>query len=129
MDQDVALGVTLTVTQADLAYLRESLRLGPYPVVYRVHRLQQGGGFGDQNRHPYAWGILVYVDGQLARINSARGFGREWNDLDKAGIWLRGQGFSYWWTRNDLEPIGQLLAEDETHAQPDDQAPPSTNSA
>jgi len=105
MDQDVALGVTMTVTQADLALLRQTLRLGEYPVVYRVHRQQQGGGFGDQNKHPYAWGVLVYVDGQLARINSARGFGREWNDLDRVERWLRSHGFWYWWTRNDLETV------------------------
>ena len=116
MDQDVALGVTLTVTQADLAYLREALRLGEYPVVYRVHRQQKGGGFGDQNRHPFAWGILVYVDEQLARVYSARGMGREWNDLDKAEIWLRGQGFRYWWTRNDLEQVGDLPTDDQTES-------------
>jgi len=106
MDQDVALGVTTTVTQADLPLLRETLRLGEYPVVYRIHRQQQGGGFGDQDKHPYAWGVLVYVDGQLARINSARGFGREWNDLDRVERWLRTHGFWYWWTRNDLETVG-----------------------
>ena len=96
MDQDVALGVTTTVTQSELALLRQSLRLGEYPVVYRVHRRQQGGGFGDQDKHPYAWGVLVYVDGQLARINSARGFGREWNDLARVERWLRAHGFWCW---------------------------------
>ncbi|UTW54730.1 hypothetical protein [Kordiimonas sp. SCSIO 12610] len=105
MDQDVALGVTMTITQADLPFLREAGRLGEFPVVYRVHRQQKGGGYGDQTRHPFAWGILVYVDGQLARVNSARGLGREWNDLDRAEKWLRSQGFWYWWTRNDLEAI------------------------
>ena len=110
MDQDVALGVAFAVTQADLGLLREDLRLGAYPVVYRVNRMQQGGGFGDQERHPFAWGVLVYVDGQLARINSARGAGREWNDLDRVERWLRSQGFSYWWTRNDLESVGAAIA-------------------
>lgn len=116
MDQDVALGVTTTVTQADLMHLRQTMRLGEYPVVYRVHRQQQGGGFGDQNKHPYAWGVLVYVDGQLARINSARGFGREWNDLARVERWLRAHGFWYWWTRNDLETVSnidEVLAEAE----------------
>ncbi|PHR54353.1 MAG: hypothetical protein COA47_15625 [Robiginitomaculum sp.] len=108
MDQDVALGVAFAVTQADLPYLRQNLRLGDYPGIYRLHRMQKGGGIGDQSRHPLAWGVLDYVDGQLARINSARGIGREWNDLDKAGMWLRGQGFSYWWTRNDLEVVGDI---------------------
>ena len=96
-------------------------RRGAYPVVYRVHRMQQGGGYGDQERHPFAWGVLVYVDGQLARINSARGAGREWNDLDRVERWLRAQGFSYWWTRNDLEEVGVAIAAgDETS----DRAPP-----
>ncbi len=106
MDQDVALGVTMTITQSDLASLREAGRLGDFPVVYRVNRQQKGGGYGDQTKHPFAWGILVYVDGQLARINSARGFGREWNDLDRAEKWIRTHGFWYWWTRNDLEVTG-----------------------
>ena len=121
MDQDVALGVTMTVTQADLPYLREDLRLGEFPVVYRVHRQQQGGGFGDQDKHPFAWGVLVYVDGQLARINSARGFGREWNDLTRIEPWLRSQGFSYWWTRNDLEQVGGAVesGEEEDTDKPD----------
>lgn len=113
MDQDVALGVAFTVTQADLPFLRQDLRLGEYPVVYRVNRKQQGGGFGDADRHPFAWGILVYVDGQLARINSARGLGREWNDLDRIERWLRGQGFSYWWTRNDLETVDYSGSDDD----------------
>ena len=125
MDQDVAMGVTLTVTQADLPIFRQTARLGEYPVVYRVHRQQQGGGFGDQSKHPFAWGILVYVDGQLARINSARGFGREWNDLARVEKWLRTQGFWYWWTRNDLEIAGafDLSQEDEDQSDEiDDQA-------
>ena len=118
MDQDVRLGVAFTITQADLPFLRENLRLGEHPVVYRVHRKQKGGGFGDQDKHPFAWGILVYVDGQLARINSARGAGREWNDLDKVERWLRGQGFNVWWTRNDLEEVYALGAGQEEKADP-----------
>ena len=113
MDQDVALGVQLAVTQADLAELRLAGRLGEYAVVYRVWRSQQGGGFGDQDSRPFAWGVLVYVDTMLARINSARGHGREWNSLDRLEPWLREQGFWYWWTRNDLEPLGSTALEDE----------------
>ncbi|WP_419905257.1 hypothetical protein [Kiloniella sp.] len=118
MDQDVNLGVTMAVTQADLVYLRQTARLGEFPVVYRVHRQQKGGGFGDQSKHPFSWGVLVYVDTQLARINSARGFGREWNDLARVEVWLRAQGFRYWWTRNDLEPVGEFqgLEEDDEEA-------------
>jgi hypothetical protein len=105
--QDLALGVTMTVTQADLAYLRAVGSLGEYAVVYRVWREQAGGGFGDQSKNPHTWGVLVYVDGQLARIYSARGAGREWSNLDRLEKWLRAQGFWYWWTRNDLEPLGE----------------------
>ena len=106
MNQDVIPGTGMTITQADLPHLAYGGRLGEYAVVYRVIRSQQGGGFGDQNRHPYAWAVLVYVDGFEARIHSARGSGREWNSLDRLEHWLRSQGFHYWWTRNDLEPAG-----------------------
>lgn len=106
VDQDSALGVTLRITQADLPPLRGAARLGEFAVVYRAWRQHQGGGFGDQARHPHAWGVLVYVDGQLARIFSARGLPREFSTLDRLERWLRGQGFAYWWTRNDLEPLG-----------------------
>ena len=108
MDQDVALGVQSSVTQSDLDEFRAAGRLGEYAVVYRVWRNQQGGGFGDQDSRPHAWGVLVYVDAVLARVNSARGHGREWNSLDRLEGWLRQQGFWYWWTRNDLEPLGEL---------------------
>lgn len=106
-EQDAALGVTMTITQADIAYLRAVGSLGEYAVVYRVWREQAGGGFGDQTKNPHTWGVLVYVDGQLARIYSARGAGREWSNLDRLEKWLRSQGFWYWWTRNDLEPLGE----------------------
>ena len=116
--QDLALGVTMTIPQADLPYLRAVGRLGEYAVVYRVWREQAGGGFGDQTKNPHTWGVLVYVDGQLARIYSARGAGREWSNLDRLEKWLRSQGFWYWWTRNDLEPLGE---EDEITAEPSDE--------
>ena len=111
MDQDVFLGVIGSVTQADLASLRMASRLGEHPVVYRVHRMQLGGGYGDQGRHPYAWAVAVYVDGQLYRIYSARGTGREWVNLDRLAGWLREQGFWTWWTRNDLEVPGTAMVE------------------
>ena len=111
MDQDVVLGIAGAVTQADLAPLRAAARLGESPVIYRVHRLQAGGGYGDQSRHPFAWAVAVYVDGQLCRIHSARGAGREWNSLDRLGDWLREQGFWTWWTRNDLEVPGDAWAD------------------
>lgn len=107
MYHDVALGVTTTITQADIIPLREMARLGEYAIVYRCHRTQAGGGFGDQQKHPFAWGVLVYVDGAVARIYSARGLPREWTDLTRLEKWMREQGFWYWWMRNDLEPLGQ----------------------
>ena len=119
MNQDVLLGVSTTVTQADIPLLRAAGRLGEYAVVYRVERNQLGGGFGDQDKHPHAWGVLLYVDTLVARVYSARGAGREWNSLERLERWLRGNGFWYWWTRNDLEPLGGVGAdaeEDETAA-------------
>ena len=106
MDQDVALGIVGSVSQADLAPIREGGRLGEYALIYRIERIHQGGGYGDQDKHPLAWAVAVYVDGQLFRIFNARGAGREWNSLDKLSSWLREQGFWYWWTRNDLETLG-----------------------
>jgi hypothetical protein len=113
MSQDVHLGIAGSVTQADLAPLREAARLGDYAVVYRVERLHQGGGYGDQNKHPLSWAVAVYVDTQLCRVFNARGAGREWNSIDRLSGWLRDQGFWYWWTRNDLEPLGTALVETE----------------
>jgi hypothetical protein len=110
MNQDVALGVTMSITQADISFLRAAGRLGEYAVVYRAYRQQAGGGFGDQQKHPFAWGVLVYVDGQVARIYSARGLPREWSDLTRLEKWMRDQGFWYWWMRNDLEPLGDAAA-------------------
>ncbi len=105
MNQDVALGVTMTITQTDFPFLREAGRLGEYAVVYRVYRQKMGGGFGDQQKHPFAWGVLVYVDMLVARVYSARGLPREWSDLTRLEKWMREQGFWYWWMRNDLEPL------------------------
>ena len=110
----------MTITQADIPPLREQGRLGEYAVVYRCHRTQAGGGFGDQERHPFAWGVLVYVDGAVARIYSARNLPREWTDLTRLEKWMREQGFWYWWTRNDLEPLSQHDGDSEQ----DDQLPP-----
>jgi hypothetical protein len=103
MSHDASLGVATTVTQADLAWLRSVGRLGEFAVVYRTWRQQAGGGFGRQEEHPFTWGVLVYVDGVLARVYSVRGAAREWTSLDRLERWLRQQGFRYWWTRNDLE--------------------------
>jgi len=113
MSQDIKLGISGSITQADLAPLRIGSRLGESALVYRVQRTFQGGGYGDQDKHPLAWAVAVYVDGQLYRVFNARGAGREWNSIDKLSSWLREQGFWYWWTRNDLEPIGAATADPE----------------
>ncbi len=106
MDQDVSLGVTMTLTQSELPEMRAGGRLREYAVVYRCYRTQAGGGFGNQVDHPFAWGVLVYVDDTVARIYSARGLPREWTDLTRLEVWMRDQGFWYWWMRNDLDPLG-----------------------
>jgi hypothetical protein len=121
MDQDVVLGITGAVTQADLASIREAGRLGEYAVVYRIPRTHQGGGYGDQDRHPFAWAVAVYIDAQLIRVYNARGAGREWISMDKVVSWLREQGFWYWWTRNDLEPLG--ISDDVPHHEENDDIP------
>jgi len=113
MTQDVELGIVGSVTQADLAPLRDNARLGEFALVYRIERLHQGGGYGDQGKHPLAWAVAVYVDNQLCRVYNARGAGREWNSIDKLSGWLREQGFWYWWTRNDLEAVGDAVIEPE----------------
>lgn len=113
MSQDVALGISGSVTQADLAPLRIAGRLGEYALIYRVERLHQGGGYGDQDKHPMAWAVAVYVDSQLCRVFNARNAGREWNSIDRLSSWLRDQGFWCWWTRNDLEPVGTAITEPE----------------
>ena len=118
MVQDVELGITGSVTQADLAPLRDAARLGEFAVVYRVERVHQGGGYGDQGKHPLAWAVAVYVDNQLCRVFNARGAGREWNSVDKLSTWLRDQGFWYWWMRNDLEPVGAATIEADESAEP-----------
>jgi hypothetical protein len=112
MDQDVVLGIVGSITQADLLPIRSEGRLGEYAVVYRIERVHQGGGYGDQDRHPFAWAVAVYIDGQLFRIFNARGAGREWNSLDRLGEWLREQGFFYWWTRNDIEGVGSAMSDE-----------------
>lgn len=124
MMQDVSLGVTTTITQADIPVLRAAGRLGEYAVVYRSYRQQQGGGFGDQEKHPFAWGVLAYVDTQLARVYSARGLPREWTDLTRLEKWMREQGFWYWWMRNDLEPLSMTSPEDESEAEDEPAVPP-----
>jgi len=119
MDQDVAMGIVGAITQADIAPIRNAGRIADYAVIYRVVRMRQAGGYGDQDKHPLAWAAALYVDGQLYRVYNARGAGREWVSLDKLGGWLREQGFWYWWTRNDLEVLGAAEVEFEVPEPPE----------
>ncbi|WP_156905134.1 hypothetical protein [Neptunomonas japonica] len=95
------------ITQAELSFVRDQGRIGDYAVAYRVYRNKQGGGFGDPDKHPFAWAAIVYVDGVPLRLNSARGDCREWSTLDRMAQWMLDNGFTYWWARNDLE-IGSV---------------------
>lgn len=119
MDQDIALGIMGAITQADIAPIRNAGRIADHAVIYRVVRMHQAGGYGDQDKHPLAWAVALYVDGQLCRVYNARGSGREWVSLDKLGAWLREQGFWYWWTRNDLEVLGAAEVEFEVPVPPE----------
>lgn len=105
------------ITQAELPIVREQERLGDYAVAYRVYRNKQGGGFGDPDKHPFAWAALVYVDGLPLRLNSARGCCREWSTLDRVGQWMLGNGFRYWWARNDLEIVSSVYLDADTEMQ------------
>ncbi len=111
---EVFLEIAGTITQAEIPIVRYQGRLGAHAVVYRVHRSKQGGGFGDRDKHPYAWSVIIYADTLPLRINSARGDRREWSTLDRVAQWMVENGFPLWWTRNDLEaavPIDHMPAE------------------
>ncbi len=100
-----------TIRQTDIAPLVASYRLTYQPVVARVRRTSQGGGFGDQARIPFTWTVYFMVDGVWVSLESARGLRREWGSLDKLEAWLRGQGFDVFWVRNDIDPVGQAEAD------------------
>lgn len=101
---------TLTVTQAEIPGLVASMRITAYPVVVRSLRAQRGGGFGDQERHPHTWTVLLQVDGVWARVDSSRGLMREWGSLDRLERWLRSSGFRAFWVQNELDAEeGDLL--------------------
>ena len=102
---------TIAVTQADIPGLVAGYRITAYPVVVRVERQQQGGGFGDQALHPLTWTVFLKVDGQWARVESARGAIREWSKLDRLERWLRSNGFRYFWLQNELDPIEEVEPE------------------
>lgn len=96
---------TIAVTQAEIPGLLAAFRITAYPVIIRAERQQQGGGFGDQARHPFTWTVLLQIDGQWAQVTSARGLVREWGSLDRLERWLRANGFRYFWLQNELDPV------------------------
>jgi hypothetical protein len=85
--------------------------MADYPTVERVARARQGGGFGDQGRHPYAWAVFVQVDGLSRRVVSACGHGHEWTSLDRRERRPRAQGFRCWWVSNQLDGLNAPIAE------------------
>lgn len=100
----------ISVRQSDLADLKAHYRIREYPIIRRIQRLTQGGGFGDHSKHPHAWSVLLLVDGQWACVISARGHVREWTSLDRLERWLRTQGFQSFWLENELDLIGEGVA-------------------
>jgi hypothetical protein len=98
--------VEVAIRQSDLSALaRRPERVG-LPIVCRVRRQNLGGGFSDHERHPFAWSVIVPVDGVPARLISARGGNREWTSLDRLERWLRAQGFCAWHLHNAIERAG-----------------------
>ena len=98
--------VDVQVRQGELPDLNRQDRLGEPIIVQRVERELEGGGFGDPERHPHAWGVFVMVDGTLARLYSARNQPREWTSLDRLERWLCNQGFRSWHVYNGLDAGG-----------------------
>lgn len=99
-------GVDVQVQQRELRELDREERLAGPVLVQRVERELEGGGFGDLERHPHAWGVFVVVDGAPARLYSARNQPREWTSLDRLERWLREQGFRRWQVFNGLDSVG-----------------------
>ncbi len=97
---------TTTIRQNDIPALLATYRITHYPVIVHTPRQVLGGGFADQDKNPYTWTIFFLVDGHWAQLESARGLRREWGNLDRLEVWLREQGFSYFWVRNDIDAIG-----------------------
>lgn len=95
-----------TIRQLDIPGMIAAYRITQYPCIVRVRRTVQGGGFGDQDRNPFTWTVFFLVDGVWMSLESARGMRREWGSLDKLEVWLRGQGFAFFWVRNDIDAIG-----------------------
>lgn len=97
---------TAKIRQSDIELLRAQYRITDIPVAVRTERVVEAGGFADAERNPITWTAYLFVDGQWAQIQSARGLRREWRSLDRLERWLRSMGFTYFAVRNDIEPAG-----------------------
>ena len=97
---------TATIRQSDIEKLRAQYRINDMPVAIRTERNVAAGGFADASRNPNTWTAYLFVDGQWAQIESARGLRREWTSLDRLERWLRSMGFRAFAVRNDIEPAG-----------------------
>lgn len=80
--------------QTELEALQKGFRIQGIPLIRWVPRETKGGGFGNPDSHPFAWGVWAMADGQWRRLVSARGLPREWTSLDRVEAWLRGLGFT-----------------------------------
>ena len=102
----------LSIKSTEILSLLETWRIQEI-VVYRTQREYQSGGFGDPDKHPHVWAVVVMVDGQWARVHNARGQGREWSNLDRLEKWLREQGVSRWNLVNEIDVTAHLKLSDE----------------
>ena len=97
--------LNLSIKSTEIAALFQQWRIQDTAVVFKIVREQQGGGFGDPDKHPHVWAVALFVDGVATRVYNARNSGREWASLDKVEVWLREQGISRWQVVNTLEPV------------------------
>ena len=95
----------LSIKSTEIAALFQQWLIQDTAVAFRIKREQQGGRFGDPEKHPYVWAVALYVDGLATRVHNARGQGREWASLDKVEVWLREIGISRRQVVNTLEDV------------------------
>lgn len=103
MHRDLTQRVPLELQQAELEAGLASGRITAAPVLHRILRSRLGGGFGDADKRPFGWALVVVLDGQPRRMVSARGGTREWSSLERLERWLLDQGFRSWLAVNELE--------------------------
>lgn len=90
---------------AELRARLAAWRVQGLPQVRRAPRETRGGGFGDAERHPHAWGVWVMTDGLWCRLTSARGKPREWTSLDRVEKWLAERGLTRFSVIADTPPV------------------------